>query len=322
MSRLQRRRSRALPFSVWLLRVLPLLLFRPRIMRLEERKKQKLNNKTGWLLHDVGRPKTVGRPPNQRRCALEKLTTSSTINLAFQILPPPHDRRQLAKMKLQRQFPSCRLGEKIERFHGEAGVGPSAATAPSFVQACLGEGPPLGSSPGRAVGINNSLNQPLFNHPDLPHHHGDHQQHPNDNDVANLEDVDVAEAFVQIDNDNAIDGNPPLEHQDLNIFEDDPLPMHNRKPRTRPRKKTKDGTGEKKRKDENDRANKKHSPSNKKRSRRKHVRRINQTSPEPLGNHHTERVNDDSEEFIIENILHHRHNRSTDSIEVLVEWEG
>src|SRR5210317_599845 len=77
-----------------------------------KKEKQKLNNKTGWLLHDVGRPITVGRPPNQRRCALDKLPTSSTINLAFEILPPPHDRRQLAKMKLQRQFPSCRLGRK------------------------------------------------------------------------------------------------------------------------------------------------------------------------------------------------------------------
>src|SRR6056300_559604 len=36
-----------------------------------KKEKQKLNNKTGWLLHDVGRPITVGRPPNQRRCAIE-----------------------------------------------------------------------------------------------------------------------------------------------------------------------------------------------------------------------------------------------------------
>ena len=50
-------------------------------------------------------------------------------------------------------FPAVASGdESMERFHGEAGDGSSAATAPSFVKVCLGGGPYPAMNPGRRNG--------------------------------------------------------------------------------------------------------------------------------------------------------------------------
>src|SRR6056300_912632 len=78
----------------------------------------------------------------------------STIHLAFELHQSPtrptttglHENARWQFLQLSPR------AKKKKRFHGVAAV-ESSATAPSFVQACLGEGPPRGSSPGRAVGI-------------------------------------------------------------------------------------------------------------------------------------------------------------------------
>src|SRR5210317_1083049 len=92
-------------------------------------------------------------PPDPRRSSLGSPTVNNTPCLRAPSVPHTTDDDWPSRKCQMAISPVVASGdEKKKRFHGVAAV-ESSATAPSFVQACLGEGPPLGSSPGRAVGI-------------------------------------------------------------------------------------------------------------------------------------------------------------------------
>ena len=109
----------------------------------------------------------------------------------------------------------------------------------------------------------------------------------------------------------------------MDIFVDQPLPMHERRRRRRPKGRSKHTSlttfHENKRKNKNIRSNKRHSPSNKCRRKDK-ISRLNNN--EPASNVTLEIIEEEDVEYTIERILGHRRNVTTGTYEVLISWEG
>jgi hypothetical protein len=113
-----------------------------------------------------------------------------------------------------------------------------------------------------------------------------------------------------------LEGEAVDDDDDMGLFVDEPMPMHNRKPRKKKKPSTnEEKPSEEKRKDANVRSNKKHAPSNKKRRKRR-IRRLNPTQETSTD------VNTHDEEYVIDDIVSHRINPRSKVHEVLIAWEG
>ena len=122
-----------------------------------------------------------------------------------------------------------------------------------------------------------------------------------------------------------IAGQRNFEPADMDIFVDQPLPMHRRKRRRRKKPKRsakpKPSVHDSRRKKTNVSADNKHSPS----ASREQKTKIKRLKDQPTGNVTlvtTPDADDEDEEFVINDILGHRRNVTTGEYEVLISWEG